>query len=76
MSDETYPGLLALLEREGLAEPEGEGPNRLTIVSPLAGLDLIERIATRSPSHKPSRTGPVIWTDCLRNSSSPSMAAA
>ena len=43
VSDETYPGLLALLEREGLAEPEGEGPNRLTIVSPLAGLDLDDR---------------------------------
>ena len=43
VSDETYPGLLALLEREGLAEPEGEGPNRLTIVSPLAGLDRIDR---------------------------------
>jgi precorrin-3B synthase len=42
VSDETYPGLLALLEREGLVEPEGEGPNRLTIVSPLAGLDLID----------------------------------
>ena len=44
VSDETYPGLLALLEREGLAEPEGEGPNRLTIVSPLAGLDRIDRV--------------------------------
>ena len=43
VSDETYPDLLALLEREGLAEPEGEGPNRLTIVSPLAGLDRDER---------------------------------
>ena len=39
VSDEAYPGLLALLEREGLAEPEGDGPNRLTAVSPLAGLD-------------------------------------
>ncbi|WP_114945861.1 precorrin-3B synthase [Microvirga calopogonii] len=39
VSEETYPGLLALLEREALAEPEGNGPNRLTALSPLAGLD-------------------------------------
>ncbi|MGO4525094.1 precorrin-3B synthase [Microvirga sp. 2MCAF35] len=39
VSDKTYPALLALLEHEGLAEPEGDGPNRLTAVSPLAGLD-------------------------------------
>ncbi|MBM1173715.1 precorrin-3B synthase [Microvirga arabica] len=39
VSEATYPALLALLEREGLAEPEGDGPNRLTVLSPLAGLD-------------------------------------
>jgi precorrin-3B synthase len=44
VSDESYPGLLAVLEREGLVESEGDGPNRLTIVSPLAGLDPLERI--------------------------------
>ena len=76
VSDETYPGLLALLEREGLAEPEGEGPNRLTIVSPLAGLDLDRPFRRARPRTSHRRTGPVIWTDCLRNSSSPSMAAA
>jgi precorrin-3B synthase len=37
--EDTYPALLAQLEREGLAEPEGDGPNRLTVLSPLAGLD-------------------------------------
>jgi len=42
VSDTTYPDLLALLEREGLAEPEGNGPNRLTAVSPLAGLDPLD----------------------------------
>jgi precorrin-3B synthase len=43
VSDGTYPELLALLDREGLAEPEGDGPNRLTVLSPLAGLDPHER---------------------------------
>jgi precorrin-3B synthase len=44
VSDETYPELLSLLEREGLTEPEGHGPNRLTAVSPLAGLDPCDRL--------------------------------
>ncbi|MBJ6125370.1 precorrin-3B synthase [Microvirga splendida] len=39
VSEATYPDLLELLEREGLAEPEGDGPHRLTALSPLAGLD-------------------------------------
>lgn len=43
VSEETYPGLLARLEREGLAEPEGDGPNRLTALSPLAGLDPLDQ---------------------------------
>ncbi|QRM27920.1 precorrin-3B synthase [Microvirga sp. VF16] len=43
VSDETYPALLSLLEREGLAEPQGDVPNRLTAVSPLAGLDPLDR---------------------------------
>jgi precorrin-3B synthase len=42
VSDATYPGLLARLEREGLVEPEGDGPNRLTALSPLAGLDPLD----------------------------------
>ena len=64
VSDETYPGLLALLEREGLAEPEGEGPNRLTIVSPLAGLDLttIRRARPRT-SHRGQGRSPG-WIAC------------
>src|SRR5919112_1794872 len=37
--EKTYPELLALLEHEGLAEPEGDGPNRLTVLSPLTGAD-------------------------------------
>ncbi|MFL5160216.1 MAG: precorrin-3B synthase [Microvirga sp.] len=44
VSDGTYPDLFAFFEREGLAEPEGEGPNRLTVLSPLAGLDPRDRI--------------------------------
>ncbi|MBA1156704.1 precorrin-3B synthase [Microvirga mediterraneensis] len=39
VSEGTFPALLARLEREGLVEPEGDGPNRLTALSPLAGLD-------------------------------------
>ncbi|MBB3020723.1 precorrin-3B synthase [Microvirga lupini] len=46
VSDETYPDLLALLDREGLAEPEGDGPHRLTVLSPLAGLDPLDRCDT------------------------------
>lgn len=37
--EDTYPALLTQLEGHGLAEPEGEGPNRLTLISPLAGID-------------------------------------
>jgi precorrin-3B synthase len=44
--EDTYLSLLALLEHEGLAEPEGDGPNRLTVLSPLAGLDPLERCDT------------------------------
>jgi precorrin-3B synthase len=44
VSDGTYPDLFAFFERGGLAEPEGEGPNRLTVLSPLAGLDPHDRI--------------------------------
>ncbi|MGO4387911.1 precorrin-3B synthase [Microvirga sp. 2YAF29] len=44
--EQTYPDLVALLDREGLVEPEGDGPSRLVMVSPLAGIDLNERIDT------------------------------
>ena len=43
VSEEAYPDLLAILDREGLTEPEGDGPNRLVTVSPLAGLDPCDR---------------------------------
>ncbi len=43
VSDSTYPALLMRLDAEGLVEPEREGPNRLTVVSPLAGIDPRER---------------------------------
>lgn len=43
MKDETYPDLFALLEREGLVEPERDSPNRLTVLSPLAGIDPLDR---------------------------------
>lgn len=46
--DETYLDLLARLEREGLVEPEGDGPNRLTVLSPLAGLDSLDYCDTLS----------------------------
>ncbi|KLK92485.1 hypothetical protein AA309_14205 [Microvirga vignae] len=41
--DETYPALLALLEREGLVEPEGNGPPHPAVTSPLAGIDPHDR---------------------------------
>jgi precorrin-3B synthase len=41
--DETYPALLALLERAGLAEPEGNGPLHPAVTSPLAWLDPHDR---------------------------------
>ncbi|MEZ0170693.1 precorrin-3B synthase [Microvirga sp. TS319] len=37
--DETYPKLRARLDREGLVEPEGNGPSHPTATSPLAGID-------------------------------------
>ncbi|KFG70209.1 precorrin-3B synthase [Microvirga sp. BSC39] len=46
VGEDTYPALLAQLDREGLVEPEGEGPNRLTVLSPLAGLDPRDRCDT------------------------------
>ena len=39
VSDGTYPALLRRLDEAGLVEPEGDGPLRLTAVSPLAGSD-------------------------------------
>lgn len=39
VSDSTYPALLMRLDEEGLVEPERDGPSRLTVVSPLAGID-------------------------------------
>ena len=44
--EDTYPALLAHLDREGLVEPEGDGPNRLTVLSPLAGIDPHDRYDT------------------------------
>jgi precorrin-3B synthase len=44
--EDTYPALLAQLDHEGLVEPEGNGPNRLTVLSPLAGLDPLDRCDT------------------------------
>jgi precorrin-3B synthase len=49
--EDTFPDLLALLEREGLAEPDGDGPNRLTVLSPLAGLDPLDRCDTLALAH-------------------------
>lgn len=51
VSEEAYPNLLALLDREGLAEPDGDGPNRLTVLSPLAGLDPRERFDVIALAH-------------------------
>jgi precorrin-3B synthase len=47
-SEATYPGLAARLDAAGLVEPEGDGPHRLTLVSPLAGRDLAERFDARA----------------------------
>jgi precorrin-3B synthase len=44
--EETYPDLVSLLDRQGLIEPEGDGPNRLVMLSPLAGIDPGEHIDT------------------------------
>jgi precorrin-3B synthase len=44
LGDGTYPALLERLDQAGLAEPEGDGPLRLTAVSPLAGIDPNDRI--------------------------------
>lgn len=44
--DETYPALRALLDREGLVEPEGDGPSHPAATSPLAGIDPDERFDT------------------------------
>jgi precorrin-3B synthase len=46
--EETYPALFKQLDDAGLAEPEGDGPPRLTVVSPLAGLDPQERFDART----------------------------
>ncbi|KAA2242307.1 precorrin-3B synthase [Salinarimonas soli] len=43
----TYPALLARLDEAGLVEPEGDGPNRLTLVSPFSGIDPAERLDAR-----------------------------
>lgn len=43
VGDSTYPALLMRLDEEGMVEPEREGPNRLTVVSPVAGIDPRER---------------------------------
>jgi precorrin-3B synthase len=44
LGDGTYPALLERLHEAGLVEPEGDGPLRLTAVSPLAGIDPNDRI--------------------------------
>jgi precorrin-3B synthase len=43
VSEATHPALAARLEAAGLVEPDGEGPPRLTLLSPLAGRDPAER---------------------------------
>lgn len=44
VGEAAFPGLLARLGAAGLVEPEGEGPHRLTVLSPLAGLDPADRV--------------------------------
>jgi precorrin-3B synthase len=43
----TYPALLGALDAAGLVEPDSDGPNRLTLLSPLAGIDPAERLDAR-----------------------------
>ena len=57
VSEETYPDLLAILDREGLIEPEGDGPNRLVTVSPLAGLDPCDRFDALALAEAIERSG-------------------
>lgn len=40
--EQSWPDMLDALDASGLAEPDGDGPHRLTLVSPLAGLDPAE----------------------------------
>jgi precorrin-3B synthase len=44
VSESTYPNLLMRLDEEGLVEPERDGPSRLTVVCPLAGVDPREHL--------------------------------
>jgi precorrin-3B synthase len=44
--EDTYPALMTRLDQEGLVEPESDGPNRLVMISPLAGIDPGERLDT------------------------------
>jgi precorrin-3B synthase len=44
----TYPALLARLDAAGLVEPDGDGPSRLTLVSPFSGIDPAERLDARA----------------------------
>lgn len=41
--EDSYDALVERLDEIGLLEPQNDGPHRLTIVSPLAGLDCQER---------------------------------
>jgi precorrin-3B synthase len=44
---EGWPDLLARLDAAGLVEPDRDGPSRLTLLSPLAGIDPAERFDPR-----------------------------
>jgi precorrin-3B synthase len=48
LREETYPTFLASLETAGLVEPLGDGPFRLTVVSPAAGTDPADLVDTRA----------------------------
>ena len=54
-AQDTYPGLLALLEREGLAEPEGDGPNRSHGAVAARRASIRSRVAMLSPWRRQSR---------------------
>ncbi|WP_112663406.1 precorrin-3B synthase [Microvirga flavescens] len=56
--EDSYGALVECLDEGGLLEPEGDGPHRLCIVSPLAGLDPQERFDPLSLSEAVEAAAP------------------
>lgn len=56
--EDTYDALVERLDEVGLIEPESDGPHRLTIVSPLAGIDRQDRFDPLALSESLEATAP------------------